>query len=66
MGGQRQAPAALPHRNRGPISIVQDAGLALWPVWACEVNFAPTGFHSQDRPARSEPKMLLLNIITRN
>ena len=34
--GQRQAPAALPPRNKPPISIEEEAGRTPEPVWKLE------------------------------
>ena len=49
MGGQRNAPAALP-----PVPIVQETGWAPALFWTGAENLVPTGIRSPDRPARSE------------
>ena len=52
VGGQRQAPAALPPgMTRYPW---YEAGWASEPVWTSAENLAPTGIRSPDHPARSE------------
>jgi hypothetical protein len=61
VGGQRQAPAALPPGN-DPVPIVQEAGWAPGPAWKGAENLAPTGIRSPDRPARSESLYRLRNI----
>ena len=53
VGGQRHAPAALPH-GKDQVPIVQEAGRAPGPVWTGAENLAPTGIRYPDRPARSE------------
>ena len=40
VGGQRQAPAALPP-VKDPVPIVQEAGWATGPVWTGAENLAP-------------------------
>jgi len=52
VGGQRHAPAALPHKEPSPI--VQEAVWAPGPVWTGSEILAPTGIRSPDRPARSQ------------
>ena len=42
VGGQHQAPAALPPR-KDPVPIVQEAGQAPGQVWTGAENLAPTG-----------------------
>ena len=39
---------------KDPVSIVQEAGWALGPVWTGVENLGPTGIRSPDRPARSQ------------
>jgi hypothetical protein len=53
MGGQRHAPAALPHQ-KNPVPIVQKAGWASAPVWMGVENFTPIATRSQDHAAHSE------------
>ena len=53
VGGQPQAPAALP-LEKDPVPIVQEAGWASGPFWTDAKNLAPTGIRSPDRSARSE------------
>jgi hypothetical protein len=50
--GQHHAPAALP-QERDPVSIVQEAGLALGSILTGVENLAPTEIRSPDRPARN-------------
>jgi hypothetical protein len=40
--------------GKDPVSIVQEAGWALGPVWIGAENLVPTGIRSPDRPARSQ------------
>jgi hypothetical protein len=37
-----------------PVPVVQEAGWAPGPVWACAKNLAPTRIQSPDYPARSQ------------
>jgi len=37
--------------GKEPVSIVQKAGWAPWPVWTGADNLAPTGIRYPDRPA---------------
>ena len=53
MGGQRNAPAALPP-GKTWYQIVQETGWAPGPVWTGDENFAPAEIRSPDRPACSE------------
>ena len=49
--------AARPDRfttRKDPVPILQEAGLAAWPVWRGAENLAPTGIRSPYRPARSQ------------
>jgi hypothetical protein len=50
VGGQHNAPAALP-RERDPVVIEQEAGLAPGLVWTRAENLAPAEIRSPDRPA---------------
>jgi hypothetical protein len=52
VGGQSQAPSALPQKNQVPI--VQEGRWAPGPVWTGAENLAPTGIRFPDRQARSE------------
>jgi hypothetical protein len=47
-------PLPLSAPGKGPVPIVQEAGLAAGPVWTSAENLAPTGIQSPDRPARSQ------------
>ena len=51
--GQRYAPAAL-YPGKESVSIVQEVGWALGPVWTFVENLAPTGIRTPDCPARSQ------------
>jgi hypothetical protein len=53
VGGQHHSPAAFTP-GKDTVPIVQEAGLALEPVWRGTENLAPTGIQSPDLPARSE------------
>ena len=52
--GVSVTPRPLFTPGKDPVSIVQEAGWALGPVWRGAVTLAPTGIRSQDRPARSQ------------
>ena len=47
-------PCPLLTPGKDLVLIVQEAGLALGPVWTGAENIAPTGFRFPDRPARSQ------------
>jgi len=53
VGSQRHGPAPLSPGKR-PVSIAQEAGRALGPVWTDVENLAPTGTRHPDRLASSE------------
>jgi len=52
VGGQRQAPAALPP-GKDPVPVVQEAGWTLGPVWTGAETLPSTGIRSPDSPART-------------
>jgi len=52
VGGQRNAPAALPSGMTG--THVQEAEWAPRPVWTCAEYLAHAGIESPRRPTRSE------------
>ena len=54
VGGQRQAPVALPTRKTQYLLYRKEAGWAPGPVWTGAENLVPTGIRSPDRPASSE------------
>jgi hypothetical protein len=47
-------PRPIYPRERDPVPILQEAGLAPGPVWTGAENLAPTVIRSPDRPARSQ------------
>jgi len=47
-------PRPLFNPLKDPVPIVQAVGWAPMPVWTGAENFVPTGFRSEDRPARSQ------------
>ena len=47
MGGLRHVPAALPHRERDSLPIVQMAGWNLPPFWTGMENLTLSGFEPQ-------------------
>jgi hypothetical protein len=53
VGGQRQAPAALPLGKRPGIRLYE-AGWTSGPVWRGAENLALAGIRSAGHPARSE------------
>jgi hypothetical protein len=52
--GVSVTPRLLFTPGKDPISIVQEAGWVLGPVWTGAEYLAPTGIWSPDRPARSQ------------
>ena len=52
--GVSVTPRPLFTLGKDPVSIVQEAGWTLGPVWTGAENLAPTGIRSPDRPARSQ------------
>jgi len=49
---QRHAPAAFTSEN-GRVTILQESGCAIRPVWTGTENLAVTGIRSPDHPARN-------------